>query len=74
MGGARGPNNLRRFPAYIAVLGAVMPNFSFRRVPSASVGFRGLPNVRLRQHDIWEGVGRKPRFLGLFFSLTSIFQ
>ena len=42
-GGGRGPKFLSRYLPKIRVCSAVYPNFSFRQLPSASLGFRGLP-------------------------------
>ena len=64
LGGVRKPTFLVRYLPKIEVRSAVFPNFSFRQLPSDSVGFRGLPSphilLEFRQHGMWEwGEGAK---------------
>ena len=46
-GGDRGPKFLGQYLHKIRVFSAVYPNFSFRQLPSASVGFRGIQSPNL---------------------------
>ena len=67
--GGREPKSRTQYLPKIEVFSDVYPYFSFRRLPSASAGFRGIPSHRIllefRQHGMWEG-GRKPKVLSRY--------
>ena len=54
----------------------ILASVSFRQLPSASAGFRGLPsprNAKPRQHEMWAG-GPESKVPGSVFSLKCSFQ
>ena len=73
MGWGRQPKSLFQYLPKIEVRSAVLPNFGFRQLPPAAVGFRGLPSPHIlleaRRHGIWEGVGSQSSRANIYLEL-----